>query len=565
MFLSWLGIYSNGTLVRDVAFKPGLNLILDSETRLGTESGNSVGKTTLLRVVDYCLGSDGKDIYTDPEFKSETNQEVCEFVSHHHVVAILKITLDGGRELNLKRNIVVDGAKYFKINGEDVSSITKYREELSKWIFKNSAPKPTLRQLIPKFVRSDAGKMSNTVMYLHDSVAHSVYEPIYLFLFGFPEPNLFAEKNLLSRDRKEYEKRLSAYEKPHSKNAIEQMLGVVRGNIEAEEEKISEFRVSDAYHRELGKIKDIRSEISRLSSEVSELDLRIELNEETIKELNDASNEIDVETVKRLYDDVTVSLPEVGKEFGEVLDFHFKMLSNKVKFIEKSLVRLSSERSSIKNRLDKVLREESELLRSLTNTGTLGDLEILRLELSRLSEQKGALESSLEKIDETSEALENISVRLDKVNQKIERYIADFGVKVADFNKYFSRYSKSLYGEEYIFSYDKAKDGKYYKFKISDISGNVGGGKKKGQVAAFDLAFVSFVSELGLSFPRFVMHDSIEDVHVNQVKTLFDLANDLDGQYVVSVLKDKVRFLGEEYIRANQVLELDQHNKFFRV
>ncbi|MFX5701221.1 DUF2326 domain-containing protein, partial [Acinetobacter baumannii] len=90
--------------------------------------------------------------------------------------------------------------------------------------------------------------MSNTIMYLHKSTSPREYEPIFLFLFGFPEPTLFSNKSSLSREQKDYEKRLSVYEKPHSKNLIEQMLNVVNGNIVSEEIKINEFRLSDAYH-----------------------------------------------------------------------------------------------------------------------------------------------------------------------------------------------------------------------------------------------------------------------------------------------------------------------------
>ena len=39
-----LKIFSNGIEIRNIPFKTGLNLILDNETILGTESGNSIGK-----------------------------------------------------------------------------------------------------------------------------------------------------------------------------------------------------------------------------------------------------------------------------------------------------------------------------------------------------------------------------------------------------------------------------------------------------------------------------------------------------------------------------------------
>ena len=118
MLLKNLKIFSNGIEIRNIPFKTGLNLILDNETILGTESGNSIGKTTLLRIVDYCLGSDGKDIYTDPEFKTEYNTEVYNFVQNNQVSAQLELTLRNNTNIILERNLIIEGEKYYKINDE---------------------------------------------------------------------------------------------------------------------------------------------------------------------------------------------------------------------------------------------------------------------------------------------------------------------------------------------------------------------------------------------------------------------------------------------------------------
>lgn len=52
MRLNKLIILKNNTLVREVPFKDGLNLIINKRTS-GKDSGNSVGKSTLSRVLDY--------------------------------------------------------------------------------------------------------------------------------------------------------------------------------------------------------------------------------------------------------------------------------------------------------------------------------------------------------------------------------------------------------------------------------------------------------------------------------------------------------------------------------
>lgn len=64
MFLKSLTItYGDGDIVRDIQFHAGLNLIVD-ETPIvnGTETGNNVGKTTVLKLIDFCLGAEAKGI-----------------------------------------------------------------------------------------------------------------------------------------------------------------------------------------------------------------------------------------------------------------------------------------------------------------------------------------------------------------------------------------------------------------------------------------------------------------------------------------------------------------------
>ena len=53
MYLKYLIISNCNGLIRRIDFHPGLNLIVD-DTQEGTEmTGNNVGKTTVLRLIDY--------------------------------------------------------------------------------------------------------------------------------------------------------------------------------------------------------------------------------------------------------------------------------------------------------------------------------------------------------------------------------------------------------------------------------------------------------------------------------------------------------------------------------
>lgn len=58
-------------VIRYIKFKKGLNLIVDNTSNKSTESGNNVGKSTVIKIIDLCLGAKStKDIYSNLDTKS---------------------------------------------------------------------------------------------------------------------------------------------------------------------------------------------------------------------------------------------------------------------------------------------------------------------------------------------------------------------------------------------------------------------------------------------------------------------------------------------------------------
>lgn len=81
MFLKNLIIKREEVIIREISFRKGLNLIIDETKQVNKkESGNNVGKTTVLRLVDYCFGSSGENIYRDPEFRDKSNTQIETFL-----------------------------------------------------------------------------------------------------------------------------------------------------------------------------------------------------------------------------------------------------------------------------------------------------------------------------------------------------------------------------------------------------------------------------------------------------------------------------------------------------
>jgi uncharacterized protein YydD (DUF2326 family) len=162
MFLKSLTIDNRGDIVRKISFHKGINLIVDeTSTTNRKESGNNVGKTTVLRLIDFCLGGKGENIYKDPEFKDKgSNSIVKEHLINKNVTITLVLKEDlevqSSEEIIIRRNFLSRKEKVQEIN-EKTFNNNEFLIELKRLIFKSTENKPSFRQIISKNIRDEKG------------------------------------------------------------------------------------------------------------------------------------------------------------------------------------------------------------------------------------------------------------------------------------------------------------------------------------------------------------------------------------------------------------------------
>lgn len=562
MFLEKLIIIAGGNLLREVAFKKGLNLVLDETTTDDpTESGNSVGKTTLLRIVDFCLGSDGDDIYKDQEF-DRPNQKILTFLKSQNVTAILETIIDS-KKMVLTRSF--GETEKFKIDDTEYSNKEDYRKALEIRIFDIVDSRPTLRRLMPKFVRKDNDGMSRAVKYCHASTTNNDYELIYTYLFNFSEFDIAKERYFLKKEVRKIKDRITALKNGATLPALRQAVVLINREIAELEGRKQAFNVDSAYDEKLSELNQLKRSNAALSTRMAALETEVQMHASTIQELRSNLSELNTQVIREMYEEAEAYIGKLDKDFESVLGFHNSLIGNKLKFVEKSFEEKNSALFTLKNQLGKNLKEEQEILRLLSREGVFDSVELLYEALYKKYEEKGRREQLILEIERSTEEQANLETRLTGLNRKYELALSGFQENISVFNKYFSKYAKSLYDENFIFTYDDA--GETLKFLIENIDGNVGSGKKKATIAAFDFAFMAYFTEIGSLLPRFALHDGIEDISDNQIHTLFEIAASLEGQYVLSVIKDRLKplELGEEFYKKNTILSLSEADKFFKL
>jgi hypothetical protein len=215
----------------------------------------------------------------------------------------------------------------------------------------------------------------------------------------------------------------------------------------------------------------------------------------------------------------------------------------------------------LKNEILILRTKEDELSEKLQKSGVTEDLERIVTDLNKQFERKGNLDEQKRLWESSNEKLKRIDTELDSINQGISSKDELIQSRIREFNKYFSEMSNQLYGEYYLLSSQINEKG--YNLIVTNVEGNPSTGKKKGQIAAFDFAYIQFADALEIEHLHFIMHDQLENIHDNQINTIVQVANSLNAQFIVPILRDKI----PDNIDVNEyeVLTLSQNQKLFKI
>jgi len=566
MFLKQVIIQNKNEKIRDISFHKGINLIVD-ETPINKSiqtTGNNVGKTTVLRLVDYCFGADGKNIYQDTEFKKQPNTTIENFLKDNEIIVtiILVDNLDGvvNEQISIRKNFLSRNKKIQEINGINIINDKDFDKQLKFNIFKSVVDKPTFRQIISKNIRDEKNKMINIVKVLNSYTKSEEYEALYLFWLGI-DTDTHNEKERLSLEKKKEESFQKRLKKEGELSLIEQQLTIINGKIEVLNKRKNKFNINENYSLDIENLNKIKSNLNRNATELSRLEIRKDLINESKEDLEQEFTKINTEQIKSLYEKAKSLIPSIQVTFEQTVKFHNDLIKEKLEYITKELPEIDQLLRKIKTEIINLRQEEDYLTNKLNKTVLVEDFEKVILELNKQFERKGNLEEQKRLWLYSQEKLSQLDIDLRIINEGISSKDNQIQSRITEFNKYFSVMSNRLYGETYLLSTQNNDKG--YELIVTNLEGNPSTGKKKGQIAAFDFAYIEFADRLDIKCLHFIMHDQLETIHDNQLNTIVGVANTMNGQYIVPILRDKIP--SNIDISDFEILSLSQDEKLFKI
>ncbi len=567
MYLNRLTISSLVAIIRDIRFHRGLNLIVDETPENTTGTGNNVGKTTVLRLIDYCLGGDVDGIYRNPEDKQASYTLVKEFLTENDVVVSLELVDDLETPSNnvlIERNFKTGRGSILRINGKDVAK-KDFDSELQAAIMPDvRVASPTWRQIIGHNIRIDNQRLENTLKTITMG-KNEQYEALYLFMFGCPNDSAVSKSQLaqeLDTERK-YKRRL---ERNHSKNEYKAALSVIDADIEKLNEQKDNLNINENLQQDIEQLDSIRVKMNKTAARISLLNLRKELVNETVNSFDRQNFTEDISQLEIIYKQASAFVPKMQKTFEELVDFHNAMLENKKKFVAQELPPIETELGSLSSELNKLKAQELLLAEKVVKSDTYDQMEAIIVRLSDLSRRKGEFESYIAQIESTEKAIAERYEEMKKIDAGLfnEEFSQKIEAQRDKFNKVFSSVSQEIYNEQYIISYevDKQNGKQMYKFHITDVA-NFSSGKKQGEISCFDIAYTAFADIENIPCLHFILNDKKELVHGNQLNKFAEVVDRYNVQFVCSMLYDKLPddLKKDEYI----VLKLSQDQKLFKI
>lgn len=499
---------------REVDFSKGLNLVLaDRSVDAGDrDTTNALGKSTLIEIIDFCLGSNspaGKGLRAG-ELDDWAFTLELELVSGHTVFVT--------RAVASPSFVIVEGnTTAFSVkpeisrDGVPVLDIKQWRSVLSRALFgltdvdSDGGVTPSARALLSYFVRNSTAAYISPFKYFENQNVGSI-QVQNAFLLG-----LDWEKAAKWQKLKEQRSALRALRQAIKTGAVDGELSSL-GELEAErvrlERQLTKEREALSTFQVLPQYKELETEANRLTSDIHALINASIVDKRRLDryaEVASAEDRPADSKVEQLYREAGVALPgAVVKTLQEAREFNRTIVANRKVFIQKEMEGLAASIATRTASVETLTNQRANLLRALDSHGALEELTALQ---NFHIETKAKLESVTNRITQLKQMTsrtDDVKVReveLKKATEiDYEERRAVWSIALA----LFAQFSEALYKAPGRLVINIGDSG--YQFDV-EISGSPSEGISKMKVFCYDLVLITLARQRGLGID-FLIHDS---------------------------------------------------------
>lgn len=520
-------IYSETELFDRVDFQPGINIILgkysDSE-----RSVNGIGKSTLVRLIDYALLSS-----TTGSLKTKK----APFLKGHTVS--LELIIEGSVH-KITRAFGDNKTVFFGPRDQPLIDYTfnELKTVLSDKFFANGFYSNAVyenlwfRDLMRFFVKDDINrhKQNEPINFLdyHERTAKLCTYNFYLL--ELPNANVyeFDKKQVETRDKKTASTQILKQIEEETGKPISELrteLARINERISRLEANLQEFAFIQTYQ-------DVQTTLETISSSITE---RLNAYHAFRKTLNRyrESYEIEIEVnlaqIQNLYNELNREMGTfIQATLSEVIEFREQIAENRRRYLAEKERELNSAMTDLLKEISKLEEKRQELYSLLQEEGAF---DSVRHAYEQLIEEKVSLERNNAKLSQLQEIEDSIAEHQKRLSELTAVIIQDIRASQHHIDRLRLLYKEIL--ENAIFV-DRSTEGGYLDIRESaqqlspvqivvDVPKSESLGKDRFRLLAYSLTVFLNIIRSGRRLPHFLIHDGV--FHSIDRKTVVNVLN----------------------------------------
>jgi len=554
-------IYSNDpSKFRTIEFNSGLNVVLgeirDPENR--SKSTHNLGKTTLARVIDFCLCR-GKG----PQFFLFKHQQLF-----HNFVFFLEIETLSGSYITIRR--AVDPGTKLSFACHDSPRQNYVHAGESDWAHEDvgfdqgkqildglvglTAIKPWDFRIPVGYALRTQNDFSDVFQLAKNIGRHRYWKPYVAHILGF-DADLVETAYDLEENIDELQKKISTLRLELGSTDID--LDQVLGLIEIKEKDVNALQASaDEFDFEIQDASINDNLVEQIDAELAVLNTTRYASSRTRKRLLDSLEAEDLQfrpnAAKKLFEEAGVVFPDqVKKEFDDLIRFNKEISDERIEYLKAELELVTKRLEVISQQINVLNERRQQELRALTDTESLSKyrdlnqrLVVMKNDLASLERQRDALLGIREK-DKSLKALKRkFDAQVELIQANVDECGTDKGGRYSQVRAALADLCNRFLGHKALIK-TRVNNENHVEFQAEFLDAenhptSEDDGKSYKQVlcAAYDLALSKVL--LKEDFLRFVYHDGLLEgmdnrTKWNMIEVLRELS-DLGIQQILTVI-----------------------------
>lgn len=556
-------INDNNEIVKSITFHTGLNVVLadiatDDSKKNDKNSRNGAGKTSLIEIIDFCLGGSIKTLNST---LLDNWTYALELEIHNKIYTVYRCANDSKKIYFLDGDFSKWNIKPITINPDSVTNTIynyymkedDWKDFLGRYLFSldntiSDKYYPKYRSIISYFIRYNEGAFLDPFKHFKTQKAWQtqIYNAYLLNLnweYAITMQNLKDEKDMIANLK-------NATKNGYFKNytgtlgELESEKVLLQNKVVKYDNELAEFKVHPHYE-------DIQKEANQLTEQIHNLSETLTVQKSLLEKYetdNLEEKDSDINTIKLIYGEAGLMFPDnVTKSLEEIVEFHSTVIKNRKDYLNDEIKRLTDEIQKNDHYLNAFLDKRAEKMKILKTHNAIDEFNKLQNRNGELKAQLSEIEKHIENIKKMEKDLTENKKKMLELLSKAKQDLNEREEQRTIAIKTFAEIADFLYAEKdkidkIGLSIDFDENGyKYNAFIGKDKST----GRTAMKVFDYDMTLMK-IRSVNNNLPGFLIHDSdvFDSVDERQITKALEYADtsakELNTKYICFMNSDRV-------------------------